>query len=77
MVKLKMQDGRILKTEGDYEFNVDNVHYNPETNDTTMLISFYHSPEKPADKSMDECIEVLAEKLKQDFIVFNNQFKNK
>jgi hypothetical protein len=36
-----------------------------------MNITFKFSPEKPADVLQEDAIELLAEKLKQDFIKYN------
>ena len=62
-------DNEQLKLTGNFDLKRSQLFYNPETDSSPYFnISFAFSPEAPLSADNDELIELLAEKLKQDFI---------
>lgn len=76
--KLKFKNGPKLEPyiEGDFNFKLDgDVIYSPEDYSPIIKIYFEWCPEVYQDESFeldtDEVFELIAEKLKQDFIKFS------
>jgi hypothetical protein len=71
--QLKLQDGKPV-VEGNFEFKLGKHLYNPLTNMPTIDITFKWCPEVSMEtqKAMkeDQYVELVAEKLKQDFIEY-------
>ena len=69
--KIIKENGKV-KIEGNFEFSKgDKLILDLNDGTLFMNITFKHSPELPADVLQEDAIELLAEKLKQDFIKFN------
>ena len=71
--QLKLQDGKPI-IEGNFEFSIGQPIYNPANFMPTIDITFKWCPEVPIEtqKAMeeDQYVELIAEKLKQDFIQY-------
>jgi hypothetical protein len=71
MPKIIKENGKV-KIEGNFEFSKgEQLILDLSDGIPFMNITFKHSPELPADVLQEDAIELLAEKLKQDFIKFN------
>jgi hypothetical protein len=69
--KIIKENGKV-KIEGDFEFSKgDHLILDLSDGIPFMNITFKFLPEKPADVLQEDVIELLAEKLKQDFIKYN------
>jgi hypothetical protein len=68
--KIIKENGKV-KIEGNFEFSKgDYLILNSSDGIPFMNITFKFSPEKPDDVLQQDAIELLAEKLKQDFIKY-------
>jgi hypothetical protein len=69
--KIIKENGKV-KIEGNFEFSK-GEHLILDLSDGIpfMNITFKFSPELPTDVLQEDAIELLAEKLKQDFIKYN------
>ena len=68
MVHVTLDNGQ-LKLIGDFDLKRSPLYYDPKTDSSPYFnISFAFSPEAPLSADNDELIELLAEKLKQNFI---------
>jgi len=71
---VKFDENRRAIIEGDFSFDKSPLLYNPSSFLTYFNFTFQFSPECPADLGAfvftDEATELIAEKLKQDFIKF-------
>ena len=69
--QLKVQDGKLI-VDGNFEFELGKPLYNPSTNIPTIDITFKWCPEASMEAQSlmkdKQYIELIAEKLKQDFI---------
>ena len=69
--KIIKENGKV-KIEGNFEFSKgEQLIIDLNDGIPFMNITFKHSPELPADVLQEDAIELLAEKLKQDFIKYN------
>ena len=72
MIPKIIEENGILKIEGNFEFSKgDKLILDLSDGIPFMNITFKFIPEKPADVLQEDAIELLAEKLKQDFINYN------
>jgi hypothetical protein len=78
--QLKIQEGKLI-VDGNFEFEFGKHLYNPSTDTSTMDITFKWCPEVSMEAQSlmkdNQYVELMAEKLKQDFIEHLYKIGNK